>query len=266
MAGSKLMCPSFITQAAQGEKSLRVVVVGAGGTGSSLLGKLFQMNETIVRLGGSPLDVVVFDSDEVTPANTGRQAFYGFDVGRNKAEVLVERFNQFGQTSWGYVPEKFTAEKLRGMTSHNHSGVVLFGCVDNAQGRIELHNAMNGQNHCMYIDCGNDNRSGNVVVGLKVVGKNQNVYYPTVYDLYKSQLDLWTPVAGESCSHEDSIRKQDFGLNDSMALYASQVLWQLVRHGECAYQTLTADLETGTVVSHGVDAEYWSMYGFIAEV
>lgn len=263
MTTQKLMAPTFINEAAEGQRNLLVIVVGAGGTGSALLGKLFQMNSSITKLDGSALDVVVFDDDTVSEANIGRQAFYPFDIGRNKAEVLVERFNQLGCTRWGYVPEKFTADNFENLVSRQHSGVVIFGCVDNAAGRIQMHKAMNALQNCIYIDAGNSNRSGNVVVGVQAtIGKNK-VYYPTVYDLFKLQLDSWQPVEGDSCSHEASIRKQDFGLNDSMALYSTQVLWQLVRHGECAYHSLTVDLESGQVQPFGVDPEYWSMFGYV---
>jgi PRTRC genetic system ThiF family protein len=262
MTTQKLIAPTFINEAAEAQRKLLVIVVGAGGTGSALLGKLFQMNSTITKLDGSALDVVVFDDDKVTEANTGRQAFYAFDVGRNKAEVLVERFNQLGCTRWGYVPEKFSADNFEHLIRRDHSGVVIFGCVDNAAGRIQMHKAMKSLRHCIYIDAGNSNRSGHVVVGVNATIGKTKVYYPTVYDLFKTQLDNWQPVEGDSCSHEASIRKQDFGLNDAMALYSTQVLWQLIRHGECAYQSMNVDLETGHTKSFGVDPEYWEMFGY----
>lgn len=259
----KLQAPTFINDAAEGQRNLLVIVVGAGGTGSALLGKLFQMNATITKLGGSALDVVVLDDDTVSEANVGRQAYYPFDVGRNKAEVLVERFNQLGVTRWGFSPTKFTAETVNQLRNRNYySGVVIFGCVDNAAGRIEMHKALNDTRNCIYIDAGNANRSGHVVVGVNATIGKDKVYYPSVYDLFKTQLDNWKPVEGDSCSHEESIRKQDFGLNDSMALYAGQVLWQLIRHGECAYHSLNVDLESGQVQPFGVDPDYWAMFGF----
>lgn len=259
----KLQAPTFINEAAEGQRNLLVIVVGAGGTGSALLGKLYQMSATVSKLGGSTIDVCVFDDDTVSDANIGRQAFYPFDIGRNKAEVLVERFNQLGVTRWGFSPTKFTVENAKQVASRNYyCGVVIFGCVDNAAGRIEMHEALNSFKNCIYIDAGNSNRSGHVVVGVNAtIGKNK-VYYPSVYDLFKTQLDNWQPVEGDSCSHEASIRKQDFGLNDSMALYSTQVLWQLIRHGECAYQSLNVDLESGLVKPFGVDPGYWAMFGF----
>jgi PRTRC genetic system ThiF family protein len=261
---TQFTAPDFISDISQNGGKLLVVVVGAGGTGSALLGKLFQLNNVITSLGGDALDVVVFDDDTVSPSNVGRQAYYPFDVGRNKSEVLVERFSQFGGDAgnWRYSPTKFHSGSLNTLTTFRHKGVIIFGCVDNAQGRIEMHKAMKNQRNCIYIDAGNAQRSGNVIGGMKAVVGKQEVYYPTVYDLYRTQLDEWQPVAGDSCSHEESIRRQDFGLNDVMAFHSVQILWQLLRHGVCQYQTVSVDLELGITSHHGADPEYWSMFGF----
>jgi hypothetical protein len=113
------------------------------------------------------------------------------------------------------------------------------------------------------VDAGNANRSGNVIVGMSAEVNGCKVVYPTVYDLYKAQLDEWKPVLGDSCSHEESIQRQDFGLNDMMAVLSSQVLWQLVRHGKCAYQMASVDFETGVMQSFQPDPDYWSMFGYV---
>ncbi len=126
-----------------------------------------------------------------------------------------------------------------------------------------MHNAMQNQRNCIYIDAGNAQRSGNVIAGMNAKVGKKDVYYPTVYDLYRTQLDEWQPVAGDSCSHEESIRRQDFGLNDVMAFHSVQILWQLLRHGVCQYQTVSVDLEHGTTSHYGADPEYWAMYGFV---
>lgn len=265
MTGLIFESPDFIQSYNMGG-ALKVVVVGAGGTGSALLSKLFQMNATLQKLGAPALDVVVYDDDTVAMPNIGRQSFYEFDIDRPKAEVLVERFNQFGATNWVAKVERFsaTSESL----GYRDGGVILFGCVDNAPARKELHKAMHSFSRwgCVYVDAGNANRSGNVIVGMSAQVNGRKVVYPTVYDLYKSQLDEWKPVAGDSCSHEESIQRQDFGLNDMMAVLSSQVLWQLVRHGKCAYQMASVDFETGVMQSFQPDPDYWSMFGYVVSL
>lgn len=260
MSEHLIKSPDFVASAGFGQSDLHVIVVGVGGTGSALLGKLFQLNSTLQSLGAQPLKVTVFDDDIVTPSNTGRQAFYPFDIGRPKAQVLVERFNQFGGLQWNYKLEKFTAKSVVDF----RPSAVIFGCVDNANGRKEMHSFCMNSRNCVYIDSGNDSRSGNVVLGMNAGCNGKQVVLPTVYDLYRQQFDSWVPVEGESCSHEDSIRKQDFGLNDMMASQAIQMFWQLIRHGELHYQGVQVDLKTGKTESFAADPELWSMFGFEA--
>ena len=66
----------------------------------------------------------------------------------------------------------------------------------------------------------------------------------------------------DSCSASDAINKQDFGINDLAANHASQMLWQLIRHGKVDYQGTTVDLRTGISAPILADAETWSMYGY----
>lgn len=75
MTGLSFQSPDFIQSYNMGG-NLKVVVVGAGGTGSALLSKLFQMNATLQKLGAPALDVVVYDDDTVAMPNTGRQSFF----------------------------------------------------------------------------------------------------------------------------------------------------------------------------------------------
>lgn len=250
--------PDFIASAGFGQSELHVIVVGVGGTGSALLGKLFQLNSTLQSLGAMPLKVTVYDDDVVTPSNTGRQAFYPFDIGRPKAQVLVERFNQFGGLQWEFKLKKFSARSV----TEPRNGAVIFGCVDNANGRKEMHSFCMKSRNCVYIDSGNDSRSGNVVLGMNARTGGKQTVIPTVYDLFRQQLDSWVPVEGDSCSHEDSIRKQDFGLNDMMASQAIQMFWQLIKHGQLHYQGVAVDLETGKTDSFPADPEVWAMFGF----
>lgn len=254
-----IKCPSFITEfATTGWRPLKVIVVGAGGTGSALLNKLFQMQTTLLNLGVKGFDVTVYDDDVVTPSNVGRQSFWGFDIGKRKAEVLVSRYKQFGNVNWKAVPSKFTADDV-------DSNCVIFGCVDNAAGRKEIHKGMTGHQNIIWIDAGNDHKSANVILGMKAnLSANESVYLPTVYDLFKSQLDAPVEDALPSCSTAESIARQDWGVNDFAAAHAAQLLWQLIRHGEVAYQGCTVDLRTGIASPLPADPEVWAMFGYQA--
>lgn len=254
----RIMCPDFINKRMFGYGAgLDVVVVGAGGTGSALLGKLFMLNNTIVALGGSPLSVTVYDDDVVSQSNIGRQAFYPFDIGLPKAEVLVNRFNAFGSVQWRFKTERFKHDE-----NAFHSSKVFFGCVDSVEGRKELHKAMNKISGSIYIDCGNDSSTGNVILGMNATIDGKSTYLPTVYDLYKEQLDNHVSKPSDSCSAEEAIQKQEFGVNDLAATHALQMFWQLIRHGELEYQGVSYDLKTGYTAPFKADKDVWGMFGY----
>ena len=79
-------------------------LVGAGGTGSYMLTKLALLNSTLRAIGHPGIHVTVYDKDNVSQANFGRQLFFADDIGKNKAEILVKRVNiNFGY-DWDWRP------------------------------------------------------------------------------------------------------------------------------------------------------------------
>jgi molybdopterin/thiamine biosynthesis adenylyltransferase len=107
-------------------KSLQVLVVGAGGTGSHLLLQLAQMGV------GS---IVVFDEDVVEESNLNRLAMAGSSsVGRLKVDVAKEYIEALGHdTHVVAVPTRFDPDHPAVARS-----AVLFGCVDMESARQTL--------------------------------------------------------------------------------------------------------------------------------
>ena len=253
-----IKAPDFITEySINGWRKLNILVIGAGGTGSALLNKLFQMQMTLTSLGASGFDVTVYDDDEVSPSNVGRQSFWHVDVGAKKAEILVDRYNRFGGVNWKAVTNKFVCKR----DPYTTENLIVFGCVDNVQGRKEIHEFMQMHN-CVWIDCGNDSHSGNVFMGMNAKVDKKNVYLPTVYDLFRSQMDSNEIVPEPSCSTAEAIARQTLGVNDLTAAHAVQMLWQLIRNGEVGFQGVTLDLLSGTSTPIACDPDIWAMFGY----
>ena len=109
-------------------RSLRVGVVGAGGTGSAVF-------EQLVRLGIG--EIVLIDDDEVSATNLTR--IHGStmaDVGEPKVDVLAASAREIGlgtvvETRCAKVTERRAFEALRGCD-------VVFGCTDDNAGRAVL--------------------------------------------------------------------------------------------------------------------------------
>ena len=81
-----------------GQRAVRVLVVGAGGTGSAIVMGLPYLDQAMRVWGrSSGLEVVMMDADTVSETNCVRQPFSISDIGQNKATVLINRINLF----WG---------------------------------------------------------------------------------------------------------------------------------------------------------------------
>ena len=79
-------------------RAVRVLVVGAGGTGSAIIMGLPYLDQAMRAWGHRyGLEVALMDADQVSETNCVRQPFSISDIGQNKATVLINRINLF----WG---------------------------------------------------------------------------------------------------------------------------------------------------------------------
>lgn len=253
----KIYSPDFLNLAISNDNAVNVTVVGAGGTGSAVMSKLFQMNYLIKKLGGAGLSVTLFDDDHVSESNVGRQNYYPFDIGENKATTTIDRFNNFGNLKWKAVPERFTAEDVKPKQ-------ILITCVDIAKTRIKLGEEISKNTNIIWIDAGNGTSNGQVVLGTNSDAKDGTLkqVIPSVYDLFKNELSQIIEEPSDSCSHEEAIQKQDFGINDAMAFHATQLLWKLIRKGYLEHHGAFIDLNTGSVKPIEVNEDMWALFGY----
>lgn len=237
---------------------VKVLVIGSGGTGSILLSMLAQMDHNLRALseGESYLDLTVVDGDTVSQFNIGRQAFYTGDVGQYKSEVLVKRFNQFSGTQWSYSTSFATPSDVETFKAD-----LVITCVDSAKFRYELGKHFSDKfNNTVWIDCGNDQNSGQIILGN--LGKNNKDKIPNIFDLYGETLASIEDRPEDSCSHYQSLNSQDFGVNHTVAINASNLLWRLLRHGKLSHHGMFIDIVTGCVNPLNIDHQVWSSFGY----
>lgn len=114
-------------------QSLRVVVVGAGGTGSSAA--------TLLARAGIG-ELIIIDGDILEETNLNRvRGHRAADIGQNKAKVLAEFIQSLGlkiSVSWiGEYLDK-SPEAIDALSSAD----VVFGCTDDIAGRDILNQAL----------------------------------------------------------------------------------------------------------------------------
>tara|TARA_R110000751_G_scaffold89784_1_gene176661 strand:- start:44413 stop:45204 length:792 start_codon:yes stop_codon:yes gene_type:complete len=254
--------PQWLTNNEFQNKKTKIVIIGAGGTGSELISQIFKINYTLMELGSAGLDVTLIDDDVVSPTNLGRQSFYHFDLGLSKAKTLIDRFNTFGNLTWKYVVERITPDNINKYIPNN---CVVFTCVDNPIARVTVgeHLEKRQKSEVLWIDGGNSRADGQVVLGS--YEQRKDLPYsrlPSVFDLYGGQLKTQEYIETESCSHVEAMRSQTLGINNAIALQMTQLFWQLIREGEIMAHGAMVDLKSFTVNALPIDPEIWTMFGF----
>ncbi len=216
-----------------------VAVVGAGGTGSSLLTALTDIHKCLLALGGQGLLVVAYDPSAVSSVNVVRQNDAPAEVGRNKAVSLVTRINCSLGTAWQGVPTACSAEHLAALRPQ-----VLITCTDTRGSRRELGKAAANLRVPYWLDTGNAAHTGQVV--LSEPGAS-GPHLPSPLETHSAFLKGDTED-GASCSALEALSRQDLMINREVALHAARLLWRLLCDGYTETRGCYIDTRAGQVM------------------
>ncbi|MDL2288144.1 ThiF family adenylyltransferase [Oscillospiraceae bacterium OttesenSCG-928-F05] len=174
---------------------VKIVMLGAGGTGAHIAPHLYRMLYALDR----PVRFIICDGDIVESNNLVRQNFVAADLGRNKAQVLAERYASAFGLEIEYVPEyiedpsrlaeitkpdRFRYSQYSWDDTEGHS--ILIGAVDNHSSRRMCDAVFRAARDLIYIDSGNNDYCGQVVCGIKRKGRT---YFKPAASVYPDILD-----------------------------------------------------------------------------
>jgi len=150
----------------------RIMVVGCGGTGSSLALALAGLAYH-ARQKGIQVELTLVDDDVIEARNVGRQSFAAGGAlagGIPKATDLALRLNAAYGLAIEAWPQRYTAGMAAAWFRHEihrpRTAHLLVGCVDNHQGRRELARTVEDFHGRVWaLDCGNEQVSGQVFIG-----------------------------------------------------------------------------------------------------
>ena len=153
-------------------KTLSVMLVGVGGTGSALALSLARIAYHL-KQKDIQLQLTLVDPDIVQPRNIGRQMFAPAECGQYKAESIAMRLNIAFGLDIIAVPESFRPELCRQLLSlskqwgyPNGNPRLIISAVDNYLARREIAQAIEQFNGKLYgLDCGNELHSGQILIG-----------------------------------------------------------------------------------------------------
>ena len=246
----------------------RIVVIGAGGTGSKVITELGQLDSTMRALGHVGFNVKVFDGDRVSESNVGRQLFSPADIGLNKGQVIIGRVNRFFGLSWEAVPHMWTGAQQDSYLHHT----VYISAVDSAAARKLIAARLQRSPGGVYwLDTGNTSTTGQAILGL--LGKegiqqpkgitNTVPALPTVTDLYPDIGENDTSdLQGPSCSVRESIERQSLPINRWVSTCVFQLLWQGLRKGYLTHHGAFVNSDTMTVRPLPIDPDVWKRMGW----
>ncbi|WP_316826102.1 PRTRC system ThiF family protein [Pedobacter miscanthi] len=237
--------PSFLNPA----NPISVNLIGAGGTGSQMLTALAKINAALGAFGHAGLQVTVFDDDTVERPNLARQLFTEYEIGMNKAVVLINRYNCFFGTNWKAVPERFESFCSE---DNNRSAKLTISCVDTLSARIAIEKTIalqaikaNHRDSCLYLmDFGNSKDSGQVVLStigkIKQAESKKNTTVDSLPSLTTEYAELLaSSEQGDdtpSCSLAEALDKQELFINPVLANIGASLLWTMFRDGIIQYR------------------------------
>jgi PRTRC genetic system ThiF family protein len=247
---------------------LRIIQVGAGGTGSfaalAIARLLYELNEQ-----GRSVEMLIVDPDRVESGNIPRGNFCLAEIGSFKAQTLAKRI----ALAWGlechYANESFDAEvHLKKSASDYRSLTILVGCVDNHLARQEMQRAVeefqgyrsNEAPNIWWVDGGNGKYSGQVLIGstTKLI-KAENCFVgssicrslPAPSLVHPELLTNQEAKAGQhatpvSCPERVRLGEQSLNVNQRVAVEIAEMLTAMLLTTNLRRFATYFDLETGT--------------------
>ena len=232
-------------------KPVKIIMLGAGGTGGHVAPHLYRLLHALDRY----TKVIICDGDIVEEKNLVRQNFISADLGKNKAQVLAERYASAFGLEISYVPEFIEDEyRLKNLirpdryslgpySDRTEEGLaILIGCVDNNRSRQLCHHVFKSADNLIYIDSGNGEYTGQVVCGIRRSGKT---YYKPIGDVYPDVLMDTDKFPTElSCAEAAVSAPQSIVANIMAATAITSYIYNILVLGSIETRSVTFSTKT----------------------
>lgn len=228
------------------DRPVKIMMLGAGGTGGYIAPHLYRMLHALDR----PVSVVIADGDLVEQKNLVRQNFISADLGRNKAQVLAERYASAFGLEAQYIPDFIESEdRLTELvkpdtysagpySDRRQEGLsILIGAVDNNRSRQLCHWVFKKADDLIYIDSGNGEHTGQVVCGIR---RKARTYYKPLGELYPDVLEATDKFPTQlSCAEAAVSAPQSIVANILAAGAVISYLYNILALGDITVRSVT---------------------------
>ncbi len=231
------------------ERPVKVVMLGAGGTGGHIAPHLYRLLYSLDR----DVRFIICDGDIVEEKNLVRQNFTPADLGENKAKVLAERYASVFGMETEYVPEFVeTEERLEALLrpayyQANYNTlvtemVILIGAVDNNSSRRLCHQVFNQSEELIYIDSGNGEHTGQVVCGVRRGGRTMYKPVGSAYPDILADIDKFPTEL--SCAEASVSAPQSMAANITAATMVVDIIYNILILGDSRVRQATFSTES----------------------
>jgi PRTRC genetic system ThiF family protein len=233
------------------DRPVKILMLGAGGTGGHIAPHLYRLLHTLER----SVKVIIADADIVEEKNLVRQNFIASDLGRNKAQVLAERYASAFGMEVQYIPEfiesrdrlselvkpdtyparPYSQQRLEGYS-------ILIGAVDNNRSRQVCHQVFKAAESLIYIDSGNGEYTGQVVCGIR---RKSRTYYKPVGEIYPDVLESADKFPSQlSCAEAAISAPQSIAANIMAAAAVVSYIYNILVLGIIEVRSVTFSTKT----------------------
>jgi PRTRC genetic system ThiF family protein len=237
-------------------RTVRVLVVGCGGSGSAIASGLPYLHQAMV-VAGHPggLHVTIMDGDIISPTNCIRRPFCSTEIGLAKAVVMVSRLNLFWSLNWTAV-----AENLSSTTDISDFDIVI-GCVDTRAARQLITKVTGWRSRVAYwLDLGNAADSGQFVLGQPLNARNRRsaTRLRTAAELFPEIVAPSLDNDGApSCSALEALERQEPFVNQVLAYHALALLTPLFRYGRIEHHGAFVNVRENRVQPIWINPTLW---------
>jgi len=255
------------------KEEYKITLIGCGGTG----GYLAQSLARIASDFDFPINLTFIDGDTVEEKNIGRQNFFPFEIGNNKAQVLAERYSLALATEIRYIDSYIDDSPSNDILSTLFTSDIIISAVDSAKARKNIHKTIktikdkvnnnigfynpsffteNKPGLMVWIDAGNGQNSGQIILGNtfdmnllnKQVKKNGTINfipYPSI-----QEPDLINPKKEKesennpnlSCAERLALKEQSLTINSIMASAVASIINNLLNQkGVLAHKIIISE-------------------------
>lgn len=256
------------------EKHITLMLVGCGGTGSWLASAVARVGKILIERFNHEVSLYFIDPDQVEEKNIYRQNFCAAEIESNKAETLAARFG----LAWGIeisaMSKKYN-EVIYSIRDLDHA--IVIGCVDSTSARIEIAESMKNHDMGAWLDCGNSESYGQILLGVKNPHKDPfsipgkcgllplpHIQHPElIAEGHKTELSklLAQPCSPFSCADMAMRDSQGLAINQRMAAEAADYLVRMLITRDLKKFATYIDLESGTTRSKYITEKAVNEYG-----